>query len=312
MRKEAKAILGYSPTEKPCLLCLTPDEKISKKDATHWHARFRKGCQVRKCVTTMEIKNCAYCSRFPCDYVESHSGAWNREAYEKLHGRPMTEEEYERYIEPFEALDRLKRVRATVNPNEIDEAPTLPLLKAKIVDFPDEITDPHAANFRQIHSMLKRLKETTLSGVDADLAVQQHRLKNRVKYLFRFLWIFAAHAKLDISNGSTLVIDPAMYKANRGSETGLMTVRTLEGVIFPNLLKVGIKAKMNELTKEWRLPSGYLRVRGWEMRMSFTEKVGRLASLKAFQNYGLALEEKYGKRAFRYFKNVDMSVLVDS
>ncbi len=312
MRKEAKAVLGYSPTEKPCLLCLTPDEKISKKDATHWHARFRKGCQVRQCVVNMGIKNCAYCSRFPCDFEQAHGGTWTREAYEKIHGRPMTEEEYHRYIEPFEALNRLQRISAELDSDEIVEAPTLPFLKPDVMDFPDSLTEPQASDFKQLHTVLKTLIETTLSGVDADLAIQQQRLKNRVKYLFRFLLIFAIHGNLKEANGLALVVDPATYKGNRGSETGLMSLSTLENVIFPNLAKKGIKAEIVKLAKDWKVPTGYLRIRGWEMKLSFTKKAGGEASLKALQAYGKALEKKHGKQAFRNFSKVDMTVLVET
>lgn len=311
-RKQAKAILGYTPTEKPCLLCLTPDEKISQKDSTHWHARFRKGCQVRNCVTRMGIKNCAYCSRFPCDVEKAHGGSWTRETYENLHGRPITDEEYYAFIEPFEAVNRLERIRAKLSPNEIVEAPTVPLLKAKIVNFPDSLAGPQSADFKQLHSMLSTLKESMLTGVDADLAIQQHRLKNRVKYLFRFLWIFAVHGKLQETNGQTLVVDPETYKGNRGSETGLMSLSVLENIIFPNLVKVGVKARIVELAKDWKVPTGYLRMRGWEMKIAFSKKIGSVASLKALQAYGNALEEKYAKRAFQYFANVDMTVLAEN
>jgi hypothetical protein len=227
-----------------------------------------------------------------------------------MHGRPMTEEEYERYIEPFEALDRLQRIRATVRPDEIVEAQTVPPLKAKIAEFPDSLTGPQSANFKQVHSMLMTLKESTLGGVDADLAVQQHRLKNRVKHLFRFLWILAAYGQLEEANGQAIVIDPETYKNNRGSETQLMVLSTLEGVIFSNLAEVGVEAKIVELAKDWKTPMGFLRMGSWKMKLTFTEKLGGLASLNAFQEYGKALKKKHGKRAFRYFKDADMSVLV--
>jgi len=312
MRKQAKAILGYSPTEKPCLLCQTPDENISKKDATHWHARFRKGCQVRNCVMSMEIKNCAYCSRFPCDFEKAHGGSWTRETYEKMHGRPMTEEEYEKFIEPFEAVNRLERIRAELSSDEIVEASTVPPLKAKIVEFPDSLSGPQVASFKQVHSILTKLKESTLTGVDADLVIQQQRLKNRVKHLFRFLWIFATHGKLKEGNGQTLVVDPGTYKTHRGSETRLMVLSTLEDVIFHNLAKVGVEARIVELSKNWKVPSGYLRTSGWEMRLAFTKESGGVASLKALQAYGKALEEKYGKRAVRHFSDIDMTVLLEN
>ena len=130
-RERAKTILGFTPTEKPCLLCLTPEDKISK-DVSHWHASFRRGCQIRKCVTNMGIKNCAYCSRFPCAFKTADAGKWTRENLEKKLGQPITDEDYHTFVEPFESLKRLKQIRSTLEPDEIVEAITLPPLKMKV------------------------------------------------------------------------------------------------------------------------------------------------------------------------------------
>jgi hypothetical protein len=89
-----------------------------------------------------------------------------------------------------------------------------------------------------------------------------------------------------------------------------MVSSTLDGVIFPILVKVGVEAKIVELAKDWKVPSGYLRTRGWKMKLTFTDRIDGLAGLKAFQEYGTALKKKFGKRAFRYFKDADMAVLV--
>ena len=311
-RKRAKSILGLSPTEKPCLLCTTPDEKLTTDELTHWHARFRKGCQARKCVINNGIKNCAYCSRFPCAFEKAHATAWTREGFEQQHGRPMTDEEYQTFMEPFEALKRLEEIRATLSPDEIVEAKTVPIPKAKVVDFPKTITDPLSTNFQQIHSMFSTLKRSILSGEDADLAPQQHRLKSRVKHLFRFLWILAAFGKMDEPNDGVLVIDAETFQKNRGSESGLSRWTGLEQIIFTTLAKLGIKAEIVEISKDWKVPSGYLRSKGWEIKLAFTKKGERETNLKAFQIYANKLHEKYGKQAFRYFSNIDMRVLADT
>ena len=43
--------------------------------------------------------------------------------------------------------------------------------------------------------------------------------------------------------------------------------------------------------------------------MTFDEKAGRTAALKALQTYAKKLDEKHGKKAFRHFQNVNMQVL---
>jgi hypothetical protein len=42
--------------------------------------------------------------------------------------------------------------------------------------------------------------------------------------------------------------------------------------------------------------------------MTFDEEAGGVAALRALQTYAKKLDEKYGKKAFRYFSNADMQV----
>ena len=56
-------------------------------------------------------------------------------------------------------------------------------------------------------------------------------------------------------------------------------------------------------------PMGWLRNKGWYMKMSFADNVGGTSALKAFKKYVTTLDEEYGKSAFRYFKKADMRVL---
>ena len=55
--------------------------------------------------------------------------------------------------------------------------------------------------------------------------------------------------------------------------------------------------------------TGYLRYKSWTMRMSFEEKCGGTAALRAFQTYAQRVEMKYGKKAFKLFAKADMQVL---
>jgi hypothetical protein len=224
----------------------------------------------------------------------------------------MTDEEYYDFIEPFEGLKRLERIRTTLSPDEIVEAKTVPLLKAKVVDFPDEISGLQSASFKQVHSTLSTLKRSTLSGEDADLAPQQHRLKTRVKTLFRFIWILTTFGELEETDAGALVVDAKTFQKNKGSETVLSRWDALEQMVFPTLAKVNVQAELVELAEEWKVPTGYLRSKGWEMKLVFTKKSGGIASLEALQTYGKKLNEKYGKRAFRYFLDVDMRALTET
>jgi len=57
--------------------------------------------------------------------------------------------------------------------------------------------------------------------------------------------------------------------------------------------------------------TGYLRSKGWVMKMSFEEKIGGTAALKALQIFSRRLEEKYGKKAFKHFSDVNTQILFE-
>jgi hypothetical protein len=48
------------------------------------------------------------------------------------------------------------------------------------------------------------------------------------------------------------------------------------------------------------------------MKISFEEKIGGTAALKALQTYAKELDKKYGSRAFQRFRDVDMTILLDT
>jgi hypothetical protein len=45
--------------------------------------------------------------------------------------------------------------------------------------------------------------------------------------------------------------------------------------------------------------------------MSFEKKIGGTAALKAFQTYARRLDEKYGKKAIKHFRDADMQILTE-
>ena len=309
-RKRAKKILGYTPMQKPCPTCQTPDEEIPKGSRLP-----PRSCLARQCVTKMGIENSAYCSRFPCEQVKDTSGTWNREKFEEKHGKPVSDEDYHMFIEPFEGLQRLEAIRASLSSEEIVEAATVPPLKIKIVDFPKDlpISDEETSAFKTLHRVLAAVKRASLGLKDTDTYSQQIRLKNRRRTFFRFLWIFGFYGELKEENGSHLEVDSKTYIANR-KQDGL-AIWDYVDTVFKVLQEFGVHCEHVPLTekkhgrKGWLTPTGYMRDKGWFMKMSFDNNAGGVSTLKALQRYTAKLDEKYGKRAFRHFSNVDMRVL---
>ena len=308
-KKRAKEILGYTPMKTPCPTCQTPDEEIPKGSKLP-----PRNCLVRHCVDKIGVENCTYCSRFPCEGVKDTGGSWNREKFEEKRGAPISEEDYHAFIEPFEGLQRLESIRASLSPKEIVDAPKVPPLKTKIVDFPKNLSfsKEETAAFEAVYELLTTIKRSSLGLTDTDIFAQQQRLKNRMAHFLRLLWILGRFGEFKEENGAYLVVDAKTYIANRGSESGLASWSLVKDTVFKILSKYGVRCERVALTgvkeKDLTTGTGYLRGKGWVMTMAFNEAVGGVAALKTLQTYTKKLDQKYGKKAFRYFSNVDMRV----
>jgi len=308
-KKRAKEILGYTPMKTPCPTCQTPDEKIPKGSKLP-----PRNCLVRLCVDKTGVDNCAYCSRFPCERAKDTSGAWNRQKFEEKLGAPISEEDYHAYVKPFEALTRLHTIRASLKPDEIVEAAKAPPIKIKIVDFPEKLlfSPEETRAFGAVHQLLVKMKHSTLGLKDTDVFAQQQRLMNRVLHFLRFLWILGCFGNLE-KDDDHLVVDAKRYIDNRGSEKTLASWSFVKDVIFKILSEFGVRCERIMLKevkeKDLTTPGGYLRSKDWAITMTFDEKAGGVTVLKALQTYAKKLDKKYGKKAFRYFQNIDMQVL---
>lgn len=309
-RKRAKKILGYQPMQKPCPTCQTPDEEIPKGSRLP-----PRSCLVRQCVDKIGVENCAYCSKFPCEQVKDTAGSWKREKFEEKHGAPIPEEDYHTFIEPFEGLQRLETIRASLSPEEIVKAATVSPLEIKIVDFPEELpfSKQETSALEALHGVLATVKRVPLGLRDTDTYAQQMRLKNRRQIFLRFLWMFGLHGGLKEENGSHLEIDSKTYIANRKEDS--LAIWDNVDTVFKVLQEFGVQCEHVPLTekkhgrKGWLTPGGYMRDKGWFMKMSFDDEAGGASALKALKRYTTELSEKYGNRGFRYFSSVDMRVL---
>jgi hypothetical protein len=306
-KKDSKAILGYMPIRTPCVTCQTPDAKIPKTSKLP-----SRKCLIRQCVDRTRVPNCAYCSRFPCDTLKETAGAWNREGIEAKLGEPLSEEAYRSFVEPFEGLRRLEDIRSSLEPNEIVEPAKSPVSKTKIVEFPESLSFKDLVAFRAVHKLLADLELSSLGLTDTDTFAQQHKLENQKVHVLRFLWILGNYGKLE--NKTHLVVDAETFLSNRGKEKKLAILSFVEDAVFKVLSEFGVCSELisSEGMKKDDLTTGtgYLRKKSWVMKMSFDPKVGGVAALEAFQSFVKELDKKYGSRAFRCFRNADMTVLL--
>jgi len=310
-KKKAKAVLGYQPIAKACVTCQTPTEKIPKESKLP-----PRSCLIRQCVDKAGIMNCAYCARFPCQAEVSTGGLWNRKKFEEKLGAPVSEEDYHAFIEPFEALNRLEGIRAKLRPREIVEPPKMPAAKVKIIEFPKDLpfSKEETAAFKTVHKLLEKISQSELGLTDTDTFAQQRRLENRRAHVLRFLWIMAGFGEVKRENGSFIEVDAKTFLANRGNEKTLAIWSFLRDTVFKLLLDFGVHCERmiakGVKEKDLETGTGYMRDKGWSMKISFDKKVGEASGLKAFQRYAKKLAAKYGKKAFSHFSEADMQVLI--
>lgn len=312
-RNNAKEILGYMPIKTACVTCQTPDDKIPAGSKLP-----NRRCLIRQCVDKTGIANCAYCFRFPCDTLKATAGAWNRKTIEEKCGSPISEQDYHVFVEPFEGINRLEAVRASLKSEEIVEPAKISTLETKGINFPENLpfSKEETAAFKAVHGLLTSLLRSTLGMRDADTFSQHHKLENRRAHVFRFLWILGRHGKYEKEKKAYLAVDAKTYITNRGGEKTLAIWSFLKETIFAALSEFGVNCERVALAgvKEKDLTTGtdYLRYTGWNVKMSFDEKIGGSAALKALQTYTGRIDEKYGKKAFQHFRDADMRVLAET
>jgi hypothetical protein len=311
-RNDAKRILGYMPIKTSCLTCQTPDSKIPKGSRLP-----NRKCLIRRCVDTTGVANCAYCALFPCDTVKATGGVWNRKNMEEKLGAPISEEEYQAFVEPFEGIKRLAAIRSSLKPEEIVEPAQAPTSETRIAGFPEDLpfSREKTAAFKAVHKLLATIKQSSLGLRDTDTFAQQHSLETRRAHVLRFLWILGRYGKFETEKRACLVVDARAYEANRGSEKTLAIWSFVKDTVFKAVSELGVYCERVALkgVKEEDLATGtgYLRSKGWVMTMSLEGERGGTAALKALQTYTRRLDEEYGKKAFQHFADTDMRVLLN-
>lgn len=285
-----------------CDGCQTPDEENP--------VLLNPACITRRCAQKNRVETCAHCSEYKACMHELRifSQEITREKIEARRGAPIPEKDYIAFVEPFEHLNHLEQIRASLKSKDIIKAEILSV-KPKIAGFPDALTFSKKKNlaFKALYQIL-----AAVAFISGNTYAQQVELKRRKDYLFKLLWAFGLYGELKKENGSYLVIDSQTYFAQKLPGHLRTVVLNLEF-----LRKHGAQAEIVSLTKEkygqkgWLTPMGWLRKEGWLLKISFDDKAGGGSALKALQDYVAILNEKYSEKALKYFKKVDMNPLVE-
>jgi len=263
---------------------------------------YIKNCRVRGCAQYNGLENCAYCSTFPCQDVPTASVPVDyRDKVAQRLGSPIPEEDYLAFIEPYEGMEHLKQIHTALGSEDIVEMKEVSS-KPRLVDFPQDLPLPEEKTeaFEALHRLLGAVEV-----VDGVSYARRAVLRERRRRLLKILWAFGRFGQRAEEDGLHLVIKSDTYLAQR-IESNYARVQDY----FQVLRGYGVQCEHVPLAEEgWLTPKGALRRGGWLMKMSLTDSAGGTSALKALQSYAARLDEKHGRRAFRYFSVADMRVL---
>jgi hypothetical protein len=312
-REDAKKYVGFTPTAKPCQTCQTPNEKLAKDVGVH---NFVRGCLARECATYNGIQNCAYCSRYPCDWIVAHIGEITRESTSERLGESVPDKAYEQFIKPFQGKAHLDVIRAGLSSDEIVESKTVKIPVKKIIDYPEnaKVRRIKQSDLKSAHDFLSTLASVRFGLKHPDTVAGAGILKSRRDVLFRLLWTLAQNGEIR-DGGKKLVMDGVTYAENKKGRDPLTTLFRAN-MYFKILEALGIHAKLIQLHDKWTTDMGFLRTHvpkthepAWELVVSFADNIGGKTMLKALKAYANELTRKYEKRAYSRFSKADMRFL---
>jgi hypothetical protein len=289
-------------------------EKLRACDGCQLPDKERKvyylNCIARKCAIWNGIENCANCSDYPCDEVMGVHDVQKPGARDRIAARigaPVPEEDYLRFIEPYEGIKHLNEIRSALKPEKIREV-KLVSYKPRIVDFPAEL--PSSAKGTQALRSLHKLLAALNAPVEGISFARREVLKKRRPLLFRLLWTFGLFGRLQQdTDTSHLTIDSKVYYRQKNLSTYARVKHH-----FEILEECGVHCDIIPLVeKEWLTPGGGLRAKvgrnqdpAWIMTIRFDERAGGAPALSELGAYAQALNELIGAKDFGLFAAADM------
>ncbi|MFX0107566.1 MAG: hypothetical protein ACFE7R_04715, partial [Candidatus Hodarchaeota archaeon] len=258
----------------------------------------------------------AYCSRYPCDWIEAHIGEITRESVSERIGEDVPDDAYEKFIEPFQGKAHLDKIRATLKASDIIEAKTVKVPVKSVVEYPKspKIKGIRSESILHTYNLLSNLASTDFGLKHPDTVAGAGIISNRRDVLFRLLWTVVKHGTLRDS-GNKLVLDGSTYTANKKGRDPLTQLSRAE-IYFKMLRNLGIHAEFVQLYDDWTTAMGFLRSQipkthdpAWELVISFDEGIGGKSTLKAMKSYTDELSAKYQKKAYTNFSKAEMRFL---
>jgi len=301
-----KKFYGFKlkPENMYCDGCQVPDEKNKSK-----LLKYMRTCPIRVCAFKNKIETCAHCSEYrQCMYnlVIFYSGV-DRKSVEKHIGAPLSDRDYRDFVEPFEHRKHLRKIRASLKKKDIRK-PAIVSVIPNVAPFPVKFraTKEQTAAYKKLHKVL-----ANIAGMTGKTHGQEAVLKKRRERLFMMLWTFGLHGQFKKKPRIHMYLDGSTYLNQKITGHYGTVVK-----YFKSLQKYGVNCRIiPRLKKGWLTPMGWLRNKGkkekqapWYMTVSFGQKAGGTAGLKALKTYVTKLRKRYGKRGLRHLVKVDLGV----
>lgn len=266
--------------------------------------KYQPKCNMRICAIYNEIENCAYCSAFPCQDIQSYS----RELVEKRIGKPVPEEDYKSFVKPYEGAKNLEKIKKNLTEDRIVKMKPY-LIDLKIVDFPEGFVLPENEldAYRSIHGLLATIEPLkNLSYARAQV------MKKERDYFVKLLWTMGIKGKIQLEGDKEHIklASSDYFSEMKGTRFYSNYTSMQKRIDFLKNKGIGIELVPETDMDKILTPTKGLRKEGWSLEISFGDKLDALLGIKALVQYSEKLFKKHGKRGFRYFTRADMRVLI--
>ena len=305
--EEVKRNTGHKPIKyewEGCVGCLTPNEKLPK----HPFFNFLRKCRTRKCGSHNEIYNCAYCGRFPCANTVASTNFTRERISEKLEST-IDDKTYDRYIKMFDSMTNLKKIRSILPDDQIKNPKTISR-KIDITTLKGEFKNK---DYNKIYEKFLEIANSNLGikGIDTVAGLENYML--RKDFLWRFIWIFGLHGKIE---GNELSIDSITLYENR-KPISLPSTEDQWKIYSDILAEFGITVDFEIKTDKLYTPGGYMRAKipqtnkpTYIIKMNLAPNLQKYQFFKVLNEILSELQNKTRNRAFTNFKKLNFNPLL--
>lgn len=275
-----------------CDGCSVPDNK---------RKTFYLNCKIRKCAIINEIENCAFCSGFPCyELLNVHSiqTISNRQDFMDRTGKEISDDDFNRFIEPYAGLGHLNKIRQSLLPNDLK-------------DYKKYSSNMKFAHIDNLSEQPKSVQ--IIYALLTNICISQNisfarlqALEKKREQLIKIIWTLGYFG--NFTDDKTLEVGSNIFMSQKIN--GMYN--TLTGYLN-DLKAYDIHCEIIPLIdKGWLTPMGGLRKEGWKIILRFGESLNGADTLRALKDFVVKLSENFDNNAFKMFNKADVNIMIAS